>query len=141
MAPSRLRAADVGGRYFPYATAPRWAVRVLKLQGLDERDGVAVTDDRLVATFGKLVLDAGRDVVRGAHLTGPYRWYTSVGIRMSFTDDGLTFGTTPSGGVCVHFEPSVPKVAGFRPSHSALTVSVADRDGLVALLGMDEPRG
>lgn len=136
----RVKAADVGGTFFPYAEPPGWAGPMLKLQGLGDRDGVAVTEDRFVATFGKIALDVPLDTVRGAHITGPYRWYTSVGIRMSFGDDGLTFGTTPAGGVCVHFEPSAPKVAGFRPSHSALTVSVADQEGLVTLLGEDQPR-
>jgi hypothetical protein len=52
---------------------------------------------------------------------------------MSFVDDGLTFGTTDHGGVCVHFRERVGPVIG-RRRHSALTVTVADREGLVHAL-------
>ena len=34
-----------------------------------------------------------RSNVLGGHVTGPYRWHTVVGARLSFVDDGLTFGT------------------------------------------------
>ena len=58
---------------------------------------------------------------------------------MSFADDGLTFGTNPDRGVCVHFRQRIPRVLGFRP-HSALTVTVEDCDGLVAAIGEAPPR-
>jgi hypothetical protein len=48
-------------------------------------------------------------------------------------DDGLTFGTNADAGVCVHFEPHIHHVIGLR-DHSALTVTVADAEGLVAAL-------
>lgn len=48
-------------------------------------------------------------------------------------DDGLTFGTNAKAGVCIHFEPRIHRVIGFR-DHSALTVTVADPDTLVAAL-------
>jgi hypothetical protein len=53
---------------------------------------------------------------------------------LSFVDDGLTFGTNARAGVCVHFDRRVGPVVGVRP-HSALTVTVADPDGLAELLG------
>ncbi|MEM8905897.1 MAG: hypothetical protein AAGA17_21175 [Actinomycetota bacterium] len=137
---SRERAADVAGAtFFAYETAGVWAKPALLPFGLTDRDGVAVTDDRFVATFGRLRLDVPRSEVAGAHVTGPYRWWTCVGARLSFADDGLTFGTSPVGGVCVHFEPAVRKIIGPKPTHSALTVTVEDRDGLVELLGEAEP--
>ena len=59
------------------------------------KDGVALTDDRrLVATFGILKLHMPLDNVTGAHITRGYRWWTAVGARGSFVDDGSTFGTT-----------------------------------------------
>ncbi|CFE80779.1 Uncharacterised protein [Mycobacterium tuberculosis] len=48
-------------------------------------------------------------------------------------DDGLTFGTNAAAGVCIHFEPRIHRVIGLR-DHSALTVTVADPEGLVAAL-------
>jgi hypothetical protein len=49
-------------------------------------------------------------------------------------DDGLTFGTNTKAGVCVHFREKVPSILN-RKGHSALTVTVADLDGLVQALG------
>ena len=57
-----------------------------------------------------------------------------VGARLSFADDGLTFGTNHHLGLCVEFVEKIPKVVGPRP-HSALWVSVADPDGLATALG------
>ena len=81
----RVRAGDVeGAAFFPYEQAPLWAKPALLPFGLNDRDGVAVTGDRFVATFGRLRLDVPRSTVEGAHAAGPYRWWTSVGARLSF---------------------------------------------------------
>jgi hypothetical protein len=53
---------------------------------------------------------------------------------MSFVDDGLTFGTNTHAGLCIHFREKVPSVLR-RAGHSALTVTVADLDGLANALG------
>ncbi|MCP5027384.1 MAG: hypothetical protein GY929_13970 [Actinomycetia bacterium] len=107
--------------------------------GVREKHGVTVDDGRLVATYGRLHLETPRANVVGAHTTTGYRWWTAVGARLSFVDDGLTFGTNNRSGVCIHFAERVPKVIGFKP-HSALTVTIQDCDGLVDLLGEAEPR-
>jgi hypothetical protein len=119
--------------HFPYRydhrLAPFWRPFLVRMR----RDGVDLTDDgRFVARFGPLRVDTPITNVDGAHVTGPYRWWTAPGARLSFTDDGLTFGTNAERGVCVHF---VERVRGFGPRrHSALTVTVEDVDGLVAAL-------
>lgn len=123
--------------FFPYEIADRARVP-LKVFGVGAEDGVTVTDDTFRAAFGRLKLETRRDNVPGAHITTGYRWWTSIGARLSFVDDGLTFGTNTRAGVCVHFAERVPKVIGFK-AHSALTVTVADCDALVELLGLDEP--
>ena len=98
------------------------------------RDGVTITDDgRFVATFGLLRVDTPLDNISDAHVAGPYRWWTAVGPRISFADDGLTFGTNSHEGLCVHFEEKIRRVIGFR-DHSALTVTVADPHALEARL-------
>jgi hypothetical protein len=71
-------------------------------------------------------------------VTGPYRWYTAMGLRLSRADDGVTFGTNHDRGVCVHFRERVPPVIG-RRRHSALTVTVEDCAGLVAAIGEFDP--
>jgi hypothetical protein len=97
-------------------------------------DGVRLTEDhRFVATFGFLRIDTPLSNVEGAHVTTGYRWWTAAGARLSFVDDGLTFGTNSRAGVCVHFRDRVPSVLR-RSGHSALTVTVADPERLAAAL-------
>lgn len=67
-------------------------------------------------------------------VTGPHRWFTAVGLRLSFTDDGITFGTNHRAGLCIAFVEPVHRVLGFK-DHSALWVSVADPEGLAAAIG------
>ena len=122
-------------RTFPYAVdyrfLPVWGAFGVR----PWKDGVLLTDDgRLRATFGLLHVETGLDNVDDAHVTRGYRWWTAVGARMSFVDDGLTFGTNRDAGVCIHFKEKVPS-AMRRSGHSALTVTVADLDGLVEALG------
>jgi hypothetical protein len=71
--------------------------------------------------------------IDGAHVTRDYRWWTAAGARRSMVDDGLTFGTNRDAGVCVHFRELVPSALR-KKGHSALTVTVADPDALVARL-------
>jgi hypothetical protein len=98
------------------------------------QDGIELTDDgRFVATFGRKRLETPLENIDGAHITTGYRWWTAVGTRLSFVDDGLTFGTNTEAGVCVHFAEPVHRVIG-RKDHSALTVTVAEPEALVAAL-------
>ena len=119
---------------FPYDTdlrlVPFWGVFGVR----SGKDGVTLTDDdRFVATFGWLRVETPLANVSGAHVTEGYRWWTAAGARLSLADDGLTFGTNAERGVCVHFREKVPSRLR-RSGHSALTVTVADPDALVAAL-------
>lgn len=98
------------------------------------KDGVTITDDgRLRATFGLLKLETPLDNVDGVHITRNYRWWTAAGARVSFKDNGLTFGTNANAGVCIHFRDKVPSLLR-RSGHSALTVTVDDLQGLTDAL-------
>jgi hypothetical protein len=55
-------------------------------------------------------------------------------LRLSLTDDGLTFGTNHHKGLWIAFVDKIPRVIGFR-DHSLLWVSVADPEGLAAAIG------
>jgi len=113
-----------------YRFAPMWAPIGFR----PHRDAVSITEDgRFLATFGFVRVDTALTNVTGAHVTRGYRWWTAVGARRSFVDDGLTFGTNRDAGVCVHFGDKVPSLLS-RRGHSALTVTVADLDGLVGAL-------
>src|SRR5687768_12233570 len=80
-------------RFFPYRFDKRLALMWLPFGARPGRDGVTVTDETVRATFGWLKFQTPRSNVLGGHVTGPYRWHTAVGARLSFVDDGLTFGT------------------------------------------------
>ena len=122
-------------RRFAYAVDWRLAGMWAPFGFRPGHDAVTLTEDgRFVATYGFVRIETVLANVDGAHVTRDYRWWTAVGARMSFVDDGLTFGTNRAAGVCVHFREKVPSRLR-RAGHSALTVTVADLDGLVAALG------
>jgi hypothetical protein len=115
---------------FKYAVDPKAAPFLLVFGVRPNHDGVTITGDgKFVATFGFLRLRTEMANIDGAHITRDYRWWTAIGARVSFADDGLTFGTNADAGVCVHFREKV--ASPLRPSgHSALTVTVAELERL-----------
>lgn len=124
--------------FFPYRLDPRWKAMFAAL-GVSADDGVTVSEDgSLLATFGRKRVVTTLDNVARTEISGPHRWYTSVGLRLSFSDDGLTFGTNHHRGLCIEFVERVPRVVGFK-DHSALWVSVADPEGLATAI--DQHRG
>ena len=127
--------------HFPYDVDPRYLPVLLPFLLHPARDGVTLDDDGVfLATFGLLRVTTPRANITGAHVTRDYRWWTAVGARRSFADDGLTFGTNSRAGVCIHFGEPVPSPLR-RRGHRALTVTVADLGGLVAALGGDGAPG
>lgn len=124
---------------FRYAFDKRLSVFWLPFGVRPSRDGVTLTDDgRFVATFGWVRMETPLANVGEAHITRGYRWWTAAGARLSFADDGLTFGTNAHAGVCVHFHERV-RSALRHSGHSALTVTVAEPDALVAALARRGP--
>jgi hypothetical protein len=121
-------------RHFTYAVDRRFLPALLPLGFRGSKDGVTVTDGGDVeATFGVLSLRTRLDNIDESHITRNYRWWTAIGARRSFVDDGLTFGTNANAGVCIHFRDRVSSLLG-RRGHSALTVTVEDLEGLVEAL-------
>jgi hypothetical protein len=124
--------------HFGYAIDKRYLPVLLPFLLRPSTDGVTLTEQgALVATFGLFKISTPLSNVTGAHITRNYRWWTAFGVRMSRVDDGLTFGTNHDGGVCIHFAQKVASPLR-RSGHSALTVTVADLDGLTAALGGDK---
>jgi hypothetical protein len=96
---------------------------------------VTVSDDRLVARFGPFSCVTATSNVREVCSTGPYQWFKAIGPRLSFADQGLTFGTTTAGGVCVLFHEPVRGLAPVGPlRHPGLTVTVADPERFASSL-------
>lgn len=116
---------------FRYEVDNRYLPVLVPLGFRPHRDSVRLEDDgSFIATFGWFRLSTDISNVDGAHITRGYRWWTAVGARMSFVDDGLTFGTNHRAGVCIHFREKVRSPMR-RKGHSALTVTVSDLEGLV----------
>ncbi len=117
--------------FFAFAVDKRLAPFWLPFGFRAARDGVTITDaGTFVATFGFLKMETPLANIDEAHVTRDYRWWTAAGARGSLADGGLTFGTNRDAGVCVHFREPVPSPLR-RKGHPALTVTVADVDGLV----------
>lgn len=94
---------------------------------------VELAADRLTARFGPWRVETPLTNIREVHRTGPYRWWRSIGARLSLADRGLTFGSTPAGGVCLLFRDPVPGLDPLgRIRHPGLTVTVAEPDGFAA---------
>jgi hypothetical protein len=116
-------------RQYKYAVDNRFILMWAPFGLRPSKDGVFLTENSFAATYGFLKLETTMSNIEGAHVTRGYRWWTAIGARRSFVDDGLTFGTNREAGVCVHFREKVPSTLK-RSGHSALTVTVADLEGL-----------
>jgi hypothetical protein len=122
-------------QHFDYAIDNRYLPVLLPFGLRRAKDGVTLTDDgTFTATFGFFKLSTPLQNITGAHITRHYRWWTAFGVRASGADDGLSFGTNHDAGVCIHFAEKVPSALR-RSGHSALTVTVADLEGLTKALG------
>jgi hypothetical protein len=114
---------------FAYAIDKRYLPLLVPFGLRGSKDGVTLTDEGiLLATFGFFKIKTPLANVRN------YRWWTAFGVRGSMVDDGLSFGTNHNAGVCIHFAEKVPSPLR-RSGHSALTVTVADLEGLTNALG------
>ena len=121
-------------QHFPYRLDKRWMALFFAL-GVNDDDGVDIFDNGdLIATYGRVKIKTTLDNIDHTLVTGPHRWYTAVGLRLSFIDDGLTFGTNHHTGLSIAFVDKIPRVIGFK-NHSMLWVSVADPEGLAAAIG------
>ena len=119
---------------FAFAFDPRYAP-LLALAGITPaRSSVTVDDETFTATFGHFTLTTPRSNVASAQVTGPHAPLRAIGIRMSLTDRGLTFGSSTERTTCVQFHEPV-RVRPFDVTgHPGVTLSVERPDELAALL-------
>jgi hypothetical protein len=118
---------------FKYSVDKRFLLMCLPFGLRPSKDGVTVSEDSFNATFGFFKIETDLSNIEGSHITRNYRWWTALGVRGSFVDGGISFGTNRDAGVCIHFREKVPSPLN-RHGHSALTVTVADLEGLVKAL-------
>jgi hypothetical protein len=126
---------------FPFRFDPRFMV-MLRLGGITPATSVVeISDDAFEARFGRWAVVTPTTNLARFEVTGDYRWYRAIGVRSSLADRGLTFGSNADAGVCVCFHQPVHSSGPLLFAvHTALTVTVADVDGLAdALLGYGVP--
>lgn len=96
---------------------------------------VYLRDGRLEVRFGAWTLSTPVDNIATAELTGPFRWVRAVGVRLSLTDRGITFGSTARRGVCLSFAEPVRGIEPFGVlRHPAATVTVREPEALMLAL-------
>jgi hypothetical protein len=98
---------------------------------------VEVGGDTFEARFGPWHVETPLDNIKHVATTGPYRFVKTAGsARLAITDRGLTFATNGERGVLISFHT---RISGLDPfgliRHPELTVTVADVEGLVTVLG------
>jgi len=121
---------------FPFAFAPSYRLPALLFGITPVTTYVEVDDLALRVRFGPWSLRTPRSNVAGVDLTGGYAFVKTAGPpHLSFRDRGVTYATNGDRGVCVRFHE---RVQGIDPTgrilHPGATMTVADPDGLAALL-------
>ena len=117
---------------FPFRFDARYRLLAAPFGISPARAEVRLGDGRLVARFGPWTVETPLTNLAGAEVTGPYGLLKTAGpAHLSFADRGLTFASNGDRGVCIRFRQPVPGISPTRaPLHPALTVTVADVDGL-----------
>jgi hypothetical protein len=130
-----MGASEVERFPFRFSAGARWAVPLITLGATERSSWVEVGGGRLRARFGPWRVDTPIENVAGAEVTGPYRTHRAIGLRLSISDHGVTFGSNAERGVCIRFHEPIRTVTPLWPTpHPNLTVTVEDPDGLVAAI-------
>lgn len=98
---------------------------------------VEVDEVEVRARFGPWRVSTPLTNITEVAVTGPFRFVKTAGpARLAITDRGLTFATNRDRGVRISFRTPVRGLDPFGMlRHPELTVTVADVDRLVAMLG------
>lgn len=118
---------------YDFAFDPRFRLLLRAWGATPDSAEVRLTDGELIARFGFARLRTPLTNVVATEITGPYRWYTAIGARMSLADRGLSYGTNAARGLCIRF--AEPVSGGLGPvRHPGLTVTVREPERLAEAL-------
>ena len=108
---------------------------ILRLWGVRRERAWVDLDDapggELDALFGGSRIRTQIMNIGSWRIEGPFRWITSIGVRMSIRHGDVTFGSSTHGGVRLDFRRPV-RFGIFRPP--ALYLTVDDLEGFAAAL-------
>lgn len=129
------------GSTYDFAFDPKYLVPLAAFGATPLSSGATLTDDdRLEVRFGLTKLETDIANVAGFELSGPYLAVRAIGVRLSLSDRGLTFGSNTKRGVCVKF---IEPVAAFPPwgtiRHPGLTLTLKDPEGFASELEERRP--
>ena len=120
---------------FSFAFDRRYAPLLLLWGGVTpKRAQLTLDDQQLHVQFGMFSLTTPRSNIASAQVTGPHNPVKAIGVRLSLSDRGLTFGSSVERTTCIEFHEPVRIQPLDVTAHPGLTVSVDRPDELAALL-------
>ncbi len=128
--------AVTASRCFTFRFAPRYLVAGLPFGITPWTARVQVDAGVLAIRFGWWRLRTPVTNIVGTAVTGPFGFLRTGGpARLSLADVGLTCATNGERGLCIRFAQPVRGIEPFGLlRHPAVTVTVADPEGLAAFL-------
>ena len=107
---------------------------MLRLLGVKPSNSLAVltAGNEVRVKFGRWRINTPISNVSGTEITEDYFWAKAIGVRGSFVDRGITFGTNTQKGACLKFHEPVA-VVGVR-LHPGATLTLADVEGFLEAL-------
>ncbi|MGQ0717185.1 MAG: hypothetical protein ACT4NP_07680 [Pseudonocardiales bacterium] len=121
---------------FPFRFTTPYRLAGLPLGITPTTATVQVHDGELAVRFGLWKVRTALANVASTTVTGPFGFLKTAGpAHLSLADRGLTMATNGARGLCITFREPIP---GIEPTgtlrHPAITVTVADCQGLAAVL-------
>lgn len=113
---------------FPFRVDRRWKPLLLLWGVRPERAEISLADGRFLARFGPWRFETPLANVRDHAVTGPYRWWSALGVRLSASGGDGSFCSTADRGVCLRFHERVRVARVLRMP--AFTVTPADAEAL-----------
>lgn len=126
------RGARVATYEFRFDPERSWLVRAISGATPDAASARLVDGD-LAVRFGWAAVRTPLANVRDVRITRDYQWFRALGLRLSLSDRGATYGSSTVGGVCVCFHEPV-RALPVGPANPGLTMTVADLDGFASAL-------
>jgi hypothetical protein len=119
-------------RRFPIRIGRRSRVFLRVAYGVrDDNAWVDLTDDEVIAQFGRYGLRTPIGNIVHWRIEGPWRWITAIGVRTSVRHRDVSFAGSPRGGV--RLDVREPLTWAFRGA-PALYVGVDDLEGFAAAI-------
>lgn len=128
----------LGDEEFEFDFDPKYR-GFLRLMGVKPSNSLVTltSDGQLRVKFGRWRINTPISNVTGTEITEDYFFAKAIGIRGSFVDRGITFGTNTRRGACLKFHEPIA-VLGVR-AHPGATLTLADVEGFLEAVERRRP--